>query len=153
MNDIQEPTSLKGVIQSLQLKDMDIIKGVVILESPLEIEVIGDEKLILTKSIICLPKHLTNYKTTVDIMASGGNISGETQTELSGGHTHSGGEHGGHESGGGEHSHGGGEHSHGIDVFNITGAEMTVYNALKTGDIVFMLSFNRGAKYYILDRE
>ena len=153
MNNSQEITSLKGVIQSLQIKNMDILKGVVTAESPLEIQVMGDDKLILTESVICLPKHLTNYKTTVDIMASGGNIGGETQTALSGNHIHSGGEHGGHQGGNGEHSHTGGEHSHGIDVFNITGAEMTVYNALKAGDIVFILSFNRGAKYYILDRE
>ena len=153
MSDILEPTSLKGIIQSLHIKDMDIVKGVVISESPLEIRVMGDEKLILTENIICLPRHLTNYKTTADIKASGGNINGETQTSLSGGHSHMGGGHGGHESGNGEHSHAGGEHSHGLDVFNITGAEMTVYNALKLSDKVFMLSFNRGAKYYILDRE
>ena len=74
MSDILEPTSLKGIIQSLHIKDMDIVKGVVISESPLEIRVMGDEKLILTENIICLPRHLTNYKTTADIKASGGNI-------------------------------------------------------------------------------
>jgi len=153
MNDTQEPTSLKGIIQSLQIKDMDIVKGVVISESPLKIQVMGDDKLILTENIICLPKHLTNYKTTVDITASGGNIGSETQTALSGSHIHSGGHHSGHQGGNGEHTHSGGEHSHGIDIFNIIGAEMTVYNALKVSDIVFVLSFNRGAKYYVLDRE
>jgi len=153
MNDTQKPTSLKGLIQSLQIKDMDIIQGVVISESPIKIQVIGDEKLILTENIICLPRHLTDYKTTVDIMASGDTIGGESQTALSGGHTHTGGEHEGHQNNGGTHIHSGGEHSHGIDVFNIKGAKMTVHNALKKSDIVFILSFNRGAKYYILDRE
>jgi hypothetical protein len=28
-----------------------------------------------------------------------------------------------------------------------------VYNALKVGETVFILSFNQGKKYYILDRE
>ena len=30
MNDIQEPTSLKGLFQSLQIKEMDILRGVVV---------------------------------------------------------------------------------------------------------------------------
>lgn len=152
MNDIQEPTSLKGLFQSLQIKEMDILRGVVVSESPLKIQVMGDEKLILSENIICLPRHLTDYRTTVDISAGGGNISGETTTDLSGGHSHAEGEHDGHQGGSGSHIHTGGEHSHGIDMFNITEAEMTVYNALKVSDKVFILSFNRGAKYYILDR-
>ncbi len=153
MDNTQKPTSLKGLIQSLQIKDMDIIQGIVISENPLKIQVIGDEKLILTQNIICLPRHLTDYKTTVDIMANGDTISGESQTASSGGHTHTGGEHEGHQNNGGSHTHTGGEHSHGIDVLNVKRAEMTVYNALKISDIVFILSFNRGAKYYILDRK
>ncbi len=153
MNNTQKPTSLKGLIQGLQIKDMEIIRGTVISESPLQIQIIGDEKLILTENIICLPRHLTDYKTTVDIMANGDTISGESQTASSGGHTHTGGEHEGHQNNGGSHIHTGGEHSHGIDVLNIKRAEMTVYNALKVSDMVFILSFNRGAKYYILDRE
>ena len=153
MNNTQEHTSLKSIIQSLQIKDMDIMRGIVISEKPVKIQIMGDEKLILNENIICVPKHLTDYKTIADISASGDSIGGKTQTSLSGEHTHSGGNHSGHYEGDGEHIHSGGKHSHGIDIFNIIRAEMTVYNALKVGDTVFVLSFNRGAKYYILDRE
>lgn len=34
----------------------------------------------------------------------------------------------------------------------VTGAAMTVYNALKAGETVHLLSLNKGKLYYILDR-
>jgi len=54
----------------------------------------------------------------------------------------------------GKHSHPKteGSHIHDIDSFNIFKATMIIHNALKIGEIVYMLSFNEGKKYYILDR-
>lgn len=47
------------------------------------------------------------------------------------------GSHGGHSSGNGSHSH---------------SASITIYNALKVGETVHLLSLNHGKQYYILDR-
>ena len=105
---MQTPTSLKGLFQSMTPPSATVIRGKVIAEKPLAIQVVGDEKLILRGNIICLPKHLTEYKTTVDIDAPDAALMGVT---------------------------------------------MTVHNELKAGETVYILSFNHGKKYYILDRE
>lgn len=132
---------------------LEIIKGKVISASPLKIQVINDDKLILSENIICLPKHLTTYTTTIDISLGSGSISSASGGGQ-GSHSHSGGTHGGHTSGEGTHSHtGDGEHTHSLDSFAISGASMTVHNGLKVGEMVYILSFNHGKKYYILDRE
>ena len=47
------------------------------------------------------------------------------------------GSHGGHNSGNGAHGH---------------NASITIYNALKVGETVHLLSFNHGKQYYVLDR-
>ena len=227
-----DETSIKALFQGMIPENMGIIKGRVISDNPLEIQVLNDEKLILKKNNICLPRHLTNYTATVDIVLgegeSAGTIdsvtktgqgthphgdsgehphgeSGEHPHGSSGTHPHgdsgehehilSGGDHehitpegavgGGnhdHEISGGSHSHPASEgahehpdtegkhkhpgtegkhshpkeegaHVHNVASFNIRKATMTVYNALKIGDIVYILSFNDGKKYYVLDRE
>ncbi|MDR2558883.1 MAG: DUF2577 domain-containing protein [Oscillospiraceae bacterium] len=39
-----------------------------------------------------------------------------------------------------------------IVSLNLRGAVIKINNALQVGDIVYLLSFNEGKKYYILDR-
>lgn len=135
----QEPMSLKQLFQQMVPEAMEVLQGQVISASPLKIQVINDEKLTLTENLICLPRHLTTYQTTVDITLGKGTIDSVTR------------------SGQGEHTHPAisksGDHVHNVATFNIFGASMTVYNGLKLGEIVYILSFNHGKKYYILDRE
>jgi len=153
--EIQEPTSIKELLQGLVPEAMAVIQGKVIAENPLEIQVINDEKLILKKNNICLPRHLSTYKTTIDIALGSGGIDSVTKSGQ-GNHPHgSSGEHDGHTDGDGSHGHPNSEgaHVHNVATFNITGATMTVYNGLKKDDIVYILSFNHGKKYYIFDRE
>ncbi|MCL1859030.1 MAG: DUF2577 family protein [Oscillospiraceae bacterium] len=211
---MSDETSIKELFQGMIPESMGIIKGKVISDNPLEIQILNDEKLILRKNNICLPKHLTNYTVTVDITLGEGESAGtlESSTKTgqgthphgsSGEHPHSEGTHphgdsgghehilsgGGHEHitpeetiGGGNHEHeliGGshghpntegahehpdtqgkhshpdneGAHVHDLSGFNIYKATMKFYNALKTGDTVYILSFNGGKKYYILDKE
>lgn len=151
LNNFNDPTSLKEVFQGLIPDGLGVIQGKVTSVSPLKIQVVNDDKLILSENIICLPRHLSTYKTTVDI-ALGGGISSVTGTGQ-GSHSHGGGEHDEHISGSGGHSHSGdGLHTHALVTYAITGASMTVYNGLKVGDTVYILSFNQGKKYYILDR-
>jgi len=163
--DTQEPTSLKQAFQNIIPQDVTILQGTVISASPLRIQVINDEKLVLSSNLICLPKHLTNYKMTVDISGGSAQASfasgGSHEHGSGGGHTHDNGTHDGHKDDnngthghtGGSHSHGvAGDHLHAVSSFSITGATMTIDNALKTGETVYILSFNKGKKYYILDR-
>ena len=44
-------------------------------------------------------------------------------------------------------------HEHVINSFNVFNATIKVHNALKLNEIVWLLSFNQGKKYYVLDRE
>lgn len=117
MNDENEKTSLKQLIQGMTEAGITVIQGKVIAASPLKIQAINDEKLTISQNSLFIPRHLTNYTTTCYISTSGS--------------------HGGHNSGNGAHDH---------------SASITVYNALKVGEVVHMLSFNHGKQYYVLDR-
>lgn len=149
INNATEPNSLKEAFQSMIPDTVNVIQGKVISSLPLKIQVINDDKLILSENILCLPRHLTDYQTNVDI--SGGSISGLTASGQ-GSHQHSGGSHDGHSDGDGAHSHNDGTHTHTLQTFQVIGANMTIHNALKVGEIVYILSFNQGKKYYVLDR-
>lgn len=155
IKEMQEPTSLKELFQGMVPEAMSVVRGKVISASPLKIQIIGDEKMILESNIICLPRHLSTYTTVIDITLGKGAINSLTRAGQ-GTHPHgSSGEHGGHLSGDGSHAHPEteGAHVHNVATFNIAGATMTVYNGLKAGEVVYILSFNHGKKYYILDRE
>ena len=153
VKEIQEPMSLKQMLQDMIVSDMEIIQGKVISASPLKIQVVNDEKMVISENIMCLPRHLSTYHTTVDISLGKGSISSSTGSGQ-GTHTHGGGDHDGHTSGDGSHTHSGdGQHVHSLVSFAIMGASMTVYNGLQVGEVVYILSFNHGKKYYILDRE
>lgn len=117
-NNPADATSLKQLLQGIQVKDMTLLQGKVIQESPLKIQAVNDEKLIITKEIAIVPRHLTDYTATCDVwLGSTGTIDSITQTD-------------------GKHSHGG----------------VTIYNALKAGEMVHLLAFDSGKKYYVLDR-
>ena len=145
-----DPTSLKGLFQGLVPDPCGALQGKVISASPLKIQATNDDKLIIPASLLIVPKHLTNYSATVDISVGSGVLSSNTTS--SGSHDHSGGAHGGHESGDGSHDHSGGAHAHPLASFSIRGGSMTVYNGLKVGETVHLLSLNNGKKYYVLDR-
>jgi len=151
--DIQEPTSIKEMFQGMMPNPPAVVRGEVISVSPLEIKVANDPKLVLNENVICLPRHLSDYTTTCDVELSDGSIYSHTFQD--GQHPH--GNSGQHSqyAGDGAHSHPGAEGAHvnWLQDFNIYGAVIKIYNALKVGDIVFMLSYNEGKKYYIIDRE
>lgn len=150
---IHESISLKEAFQSIVPESMEVVRGVVLNDNPLKIQLTNDEKMTLNSNLIILPRHLSDYTAKCDIELDGGTISSETSS--AGEHTHGlNGEHEGHEDGDGSHEHlGAGGHSHGLRSFKLIGASMKIYNALQTGERVFLLSFNKGKKYYVLDRE
>lgn len=159
---MSEPTSVKELIQGMMPPGAAVIRGRVTSADPLVIVAVNDDKLVLNANTLIVPRHLTDYATTCDIMLDGGTI--DSQTHKDGAHPHGPG--GGHaqQSGDGVHSHPGSEgaHSHPssegahvnrLETFDIFGATIKVYNALKVGETVHLLSFNQGKKYYVLDRE
>ena len=135
--DPNEQTSLKGLFQEMIPESVGVVRGKVVSASPLKIQVINDDKLLLSENLLCVPKHLTDYTTTCDLLLGSGSLGSQTKTD---------GQHGGHLSGDGSHSHS-------LASFNIYSATLKVHNALKLGETVYLLSFNEGKKYYILDRE
>ena len=173
-------TSLKQIIQNMTGGEVSVYQGTVLSANPLKIQIANDEKLIITSANTYVPRHLQDYTTTVDI--SGGSVSGSTASGGGHSHTYNGtvndSSHthsisGNTESGGDpEHTHSisgetgsdshthsysgatqsAGAHTHSLSSFSVTGASMTVYNALKAGDTVHILSFCFGKQYYVLDR-
>ena len=132
IKEIQDPMSIKQIFQQMVPEAMEIIQGRVTSVSPLAIQAINDDKLTLTGNILCVPRHLSTYQTTVDISVGAGGISSSTGNGFPSSVE---------------------EHTHSLTTFNVRSASMTVYNGLKVGDIVYILSFNHGKKYYVIDRE
>lgn len=148
----QTPTGLKELIQFIMPEAPGVIEGTVTCASPLQITLANDSKMILGKNSLVVPRHLTDYQVKVDMAKMDGTLVSKTTTD-GGEHEHDGGSHDGHESGNGEHNHEGGKHVHSLSTFSLTSGIMTVYNHLKKGDMVYLLQFNNGKKYYILDRK
>lgn len=142
--------SLKGIFQGMIPADAELMQGTVISASPLKIQMTNDEKLIINERITVVPRHLSDYTTTATFTVGDGALSSVTTS--SGSHQHSGGTHGGHTSGDGSHTHSGGAHSHPLSTFTLSHGTLTVYNALKVGEAVYVLSLNNGKLYYVLDR-
>jgi len=129
-------TSLKQLFQSMQPVDVELMQGTVIQASPLKIQMVNDEKLIINERITIVPRHLTDYTTTATYTVGKGTLNAATTVS---------GSHGGHDSGNGTHSHP-------LASFTLSGGTLTVHNALKKGEKVHVLSLNKGKLYYVLDR-
>ena len=107
---------------------MEVLQGIVKSASPLKIQIVNDEKLVIGPNITYIPRHLTDYKTEI----SGPNIQNYYYTGN------------GTESGTAPVSP---PHVHALGKIPVT-----VHNALKAGEKVHVLSFNHGKQYYVLDR-
>lgn len=117
-------TSLKGLFQGITDAGVEVLQGIVKSASPLKIQIINDEKLIIGPNITYIPRHLTDYTTEVTVHWRTENASG----------------------GSGDAAYA--SHSHAIEGRKT----ILVHNALKTGEKVHVLSFNHGKQYYVLDR-
>lgn len=125
--EVNAKTSFKQIIQSMVGDDIGLLQGYVKSTNPLRIQISNDEKLIISSNITYVPRHLTDYTTTVSIVQSvGSSLIGSTEIDS--------------------------DHSHALRSFNIYGATMTVKNALQIGETVHILSLNHGKQYYVLDR-
>jgi len=125
MADETEQTSIKGMFQNIVGDGADVWLGIVTSISPLKIQAVNDEKLVIGPNITYVPQHLTDYTTEVTV---------NWQTENAGG-------------GSGFAAYA--SHSHAI-----TGRKsITIHNGLKVGERVHVLAFKHGKQYFVLGRE
>lgn len=119
----QEATSFKQLFQGMVPEGTTVVSGRVVGTGPLKIQIENDSKLVVSGSVVLVPRLLTDWSAAVDISLGKGSISSQTD---------------------------GGQN---LRSFSISGATMTVHNALKVGDEVYLLSFNGGKNYLIIDRK
>ena len=124
MPETDNKTSLKQLFQTLSSDSGEVMQGIVTSVSPLRIQMVNDEKLIITDRITIVPWHLTNYTTTCTITWKTENKSGGAGEAAFSSHNH-----------------------------DIIGTKnITINNALKVGEKVYVLALNNKKKYFILDR-
>lgn len=115
-------TSLKGLFQGMADAGIEVLQGIVKSASPLKIQIVNDEKLIIGSNITYVPRHLTDYTTTCSLSKGDrGSVYGPANDGSR------------------------------LTDFTFSGS-ITVHNALKAGEKVHVLSFNHGKQYYVLDR-
>lgn len=168
--DPEQATSFKQLFMSMLPNDGGIVVGTVTSESPLTIKIENDEKLEISGSALLVPRNLTDYQTRIDISLAGGKI--DSNTHIGGAHGHGFDlldSRSGKVSGiigcpyegtkdqpeGDYHkveSSKASAHIHSLQTFVIEGALMTVYNALKVGESVYLFRFNNGKSYIALER-
>lgn len=138
---MEEHTSIKQMIQGLIPDGAGVIEGTVTNASPLEITLTNDAKMTLSANSLIVPEHLTDHEIKADIMVHGSILYAPTGAE---------GENGEHEHPGIEKS---GKHRHDLKDFQLTGGKVILHTGLKAGEIVYLLSYNNGKKFYVLDRK
>lgn len=138
---MEDPTSLKQLIQSMMPDGAGVVEGTVTRAAPLEITLTNDAKMVLSSNSLIVPEHLTDHEVTTDIMMDKGTLHAPTGAEE---------EKGEHEHPGMEKS---GGHEHLLKNFRLTGGKIILHTGLKAGEIVYLLSYNNGKKYYVLDRK
>ena len=135
---MNEAQSIMSIIRGATMsEDGSVIEAKVIGAGPLKVKATNDDKLILNAGSLVVPWHLTDYTTKMTYRLDKGTLDSETYND---------GPHGGHVGGDGTHI------NH-LRTFNLYKGTITVYNALKVGDIVYLLRYNDGKKYFILDRK
>lgn len=134
---MEDQTSIKQMMQKMAPDGAGIVEGTVTNASPLEITLTNDAKMILSANSLIIPEHLTDHEIEADIMMDEGVLYAPTETD-------------------GEHEHPGigksGKHVHELKGFQLTGGKIILHTGLKAGEIVYLLSYNNGKKYYVLDR-
>jgi len=138
-----KPTSLKQAFQQMIPEDIGLIEGIVTSTSPLSIQIVNNPKMVVSGANLVVPRHLTDYETACTInLCSPSVLSGETDMADEHYHTNPEGGNTGTQP----------EHNHALDSFGLSHASITIHNSLKKGEKVYLLRFNGGKQYYVLDR-
>lgn len=120
--------SIKNLLQMMMPKDGNVFIGRVTGSDPLEITDMGDEKLIISAGALSVPQHLTRHTVIVDI--SDGTVSGATDSAYV------------------NYS----SHAHAVVTLAQANATMVVHGELAVGELVYLLPYNAGKKYFVLGR-
>lgn len=122
MAEESEKTSLKQLFQGMAGEGIEVLQGIVKSASPIEIQIVNDDKLTIGPDITYIPRHLTDYTTTCSLAKGAkGSVYGPADDGSR------------------------------LTDFTFSGS-ITVHNALQAGEKVHVLSFNHGKQYYVLDR-
>lgn len=126
--------SISEAIKGMGARNSELLQGVVISENPLKIQIANDSKLVITNISAIIPRHLTDYETTVDLEQTTCSpiIKAETELEIATETVN--------------------QHAHAVEEFSAYKLKIKVYNALKKGETVHILAVQNGKKYYVLDR-
>ncbi len=122
---MSEPNSLKELFQGMVPQSISLCSGEVTSTSPLAVQISNRSKMIATGITLACPKHLTDYTAYMTV----NHITGDT--------------------GGGSGDASFESHHH-----SYSGKKsFLVHDGLKVGEEVYLLCFNNGEMYYILDRK
>lgn len=126
--------SISEAIKGMGARNSELMQGVVISENPLKIQITNDSKLVITNISAIIPRHLTDYETTVDLEQTTCSpiIKAATELEIATDEVN--------------------QHAHAVEEFAAYKVKIKVYNALKIGETVHILAVQNGKKYYVLDR-
>lgn len=72
MNGEPKETSIKELFQSMIPREVDLLQGTVTSVDPLKIQMVNDSKHIISKFSAVVPKHLTDYKLTINTINGDG---------------------------------------------------------------------------------
>ena len=74
--EVTEKNSIKQLLQGFSGDGQTVLLGIVMSVSPLKIQLVNDEKMIIGSNMVYVPMHLKDHSTQVTI--SGGSVSGAT---------------------------------------------------------------------------
>lgn len=141
---LQNSTSVKGIIQSLAPEQIRMLLAEVTSEDPLTVQTLNDDKLVIPKNLLVVPGWLTCHKYPAYIQTDAYAASGEPGDDDA-------------------HDakidtaaftcnvacpHG----AHPCEAHQYKSEWIIIRNHLRTGDVVVLLAFAGGRRYYILDR-
>lgn len=66
--------SLKEAFQQINTRGTEVLYGKVIQEKPLEIQMAGDDKYIISEEVTAVPEHLRDYETNIVMPFDSGEI-------------------------------------------------------------------------------
>ena len=125
----KEPNSIKELFQGMIETEVEIMEGTVTQAKPFKIAINNDAKLELDSSNCTVPEHLTDHEVEVSITSGYG---WKTQKR----------------SGGGGYAL---FESHDHDI-TAEKQKIMLHQGLKVGDVVMVLSVEKGQQYFVLGR-
>ena len=122
----EDAQSLVQMFRSImRSEDGCVMEAAVISTEPLRVQAVNDEKLVLSAVSLVVPRRLTDYTVEATVGWSTEQAAGGSGDAAFAPHSHA-----------------------------VAGRKaVLVHNALAVGDVVYLLPYHNGKKYYVLDRK